>query len=172
MDSTMLESRSWCPFTVMYLFNLPCQPFFDIVVANSDALFTTHLWYFVSYNFLWTVRSDTCLALYSLKILVCSQSGRFLSDCTTPSSFRVSQGVKKDVLPDLSLFSTVPRCLKRFKTPYLCFQQFYSYRTLPKVKIIFTTSLRSQIRCRCLVAKFSVIKLELSLFLYKIKVLT
>jgi hypothetical protein len=31
----------------------------------------------------------------------------------------VSRGVKKDVLPDLSLFSTVPRCLKRFKTPYI-----------------------------------------------------
>jgi len=46
------------------------------------------------------------------------------------------------------------------------------YRTLPKVKIIFPTSLRSQIRCQCLVAKFSVIKLELSLFLYKMNVLT
>jgi hypothetical protein len=53
--------------------------FFDIVVANSDA----HTWYFVSYNFLWTVRSDTGRALCSLKILVTSRSWRFPSDFTT-----------------------------------------------------------------------------------------
>jgi hypothetical protein len=31
----------------------------------------------------------------------------------------VSRSVNKDGLPDLSLFSTVPRCLKHFKTPYI-----------------------------------------------------
>ena len=39
------------------------------------------------------------------------------------------------------------------------------YRTLPKVKIFFPMSLPSKIRCQCLVAKFFIIKLELSLFL-------
>jgi hypothetical protein len=57
--------------------------------------------------------------IYSLKILVTSWSERFLSDLTTAYSFRVSRGVNKDGLPNLSLFSTVPRCLERFKTPYI-----------------------------------------------------
>jgi hypothetical protein len=62
----------------------PCQPFLDIVVANHDVCFTTHLWNFVSYTFLCTVRSDKGRGLYSLKILVTSWSRSFLSDFTTP----------------------------------------------------------------------------------------
>jgi hypothetical protein len=68
-----------------------------------------------------------------------------------------------------NLTMCILKCVLLLLNVFLCFQQFYSYRTLPKVKIILTTSLRSQIRCRCLVAKFSVIKLKISLFLYKIK---
>jgi hypothetical protein len=33
--------------------------------------------------------------------------------------FRVSRSADKDGLSDLSSLSTVPRCLKRFKTPYI-----------------------------------------------------
>jgi hypothetical protein len=62
----------------------PCQPFLDIVVANPDVCLTIHLWYFVSYTFLWTVWSDKGRGLYSLNILVTSWSGSCLSDFKTP----------------------------------------------------------------------------------------
>ena len=59
------SSRNHLQLCAYSIYTMPAAS--DIVVATSDAFFfTTHMWYFASYNFLWTVWSDTGRALYSL----------------------------------------------------------------------------------------------------------
>ena len=54
-------------FTVLCLFNLHhASRFWHCCRDFWCFFFTTHMWYFASYNFLWTVWSDTGRALYSL----------------------------------------------------------------------------------------------------------
>ena len=94
----------------------PCQPFSDIVVANSDAFcYCDIVFQTVSMNSSIRDRSSPILIEHISTFPEWTFSVRFYN----PIKFSSVPGVNKDGLPDLSLFSRVPRCIKRFKTLYI-----------------------------------------------------
>ena len=113
------SSRNHLQFCAYSIYNMPAI-FWHCSRKFWCFLFTTHLWYFVSNKFLWIVRSD----LYRSSPILIENISNFPEWTFSVRFYNLIKfssvpGVNKDGLPDLSLFSTVPRCLKRFKTLYI-----------------------------------------------------